>query len=277
MRSSSYLLRETEPELVERVRWLRRHLLNWFRQSGRSFPWREPNRAPYEIVVSEILLQRTMASSVARAYPAFIERYPSWAALASSSPEDLRAGLRPLGLWRQKARALRNLALFFEGCAGVIPDSRLALEHLPGIGPYTASTALAIVHGRAEPFVDVNMVRLLRRFFGLPAGTASGVKRSLHALGLRLVKGKHSLQVNWAVLDFAALVCRARRPLCLQCPLRDGCRYREQTPDQPPPTPGARSGSMPALMTNEGVVDQFNAEDATAVGMSLLKENGTGL
>jgi A/G-specific adenine glycosylase len=89
---------------VERIPWLRRRLLSWFEQCGRSFPWREPGRTPYEVVVAEILLQRTTAAGVAQSYPEFIERYPSWTALAQAPLGGLEHALRPLGLWRQKAR-----------------------------------------------------------------------------------------------------------------------------------------------------------------------------
>jgi A/G-specific adenine glycosylase len=97
------------------------------------------------------------------------------------------------------------------------------LERLPGIGPYTASAVLAIVYGRAEPLLDVNMARLLGRFLGSSEDAEAKPKRTLHALALRLVCGKRSLVVNWAALDFGALVCRARRPLCPECPLRSRC------------------------------------------------------
>src|SRR5579864_2663153 len=102
--------------------------------------------------------------------------------------------------------------------------ARAELERMRGIGPYTASAVLAIVYGQAEPLVDVNMTRLLGRFFGSSGDTRGSRQRLLHALGLRLVSGGHSLQVNWAVLDFGALVCRARRPLCPECPLRVKCQ-----------------------------------------------------
>ena len=246
MQRQTHPPREAGPVAFRRTSWLRKRLLAWFWWNGRSFPWREHDRAPYEVLVAEILLQRTTAAGVARAYPAFIERYPSWAALARSSQEDLESALRPLGLWRQKTRVLRHLALFFEERSGAIPDTRAVLERLPGIGPYTASAVLAIVHGRAEPFVDVNMARLLGRYFGLPAEVTNVRGRLLRALGLRLVSVEHSLEVNWAVLDFAALVCRARRPLCQGCPLRTGCRYRAPTKGRPTPTPGAVSGSRSA-------------------------------
>ena len=114
---------------------------------------------------------------------------------------------------------------------------RKELERLPGIGPYTASAVLAIVYGRAEPLLDVNMARLMGRFFGSSEDAEGKPKRTLHALALRLVCGKRSLVVNWAALDFGALVCRARRPLCPECPLMARCHYARSR--QPQPTSNA--------------------------------------
>ena len=196
------------------------------------------------MVVAEILLQRTTAAGVARAYIGFLKRYPSWIALAQSPLVDLENTLRPLGLWRQKALAFQRLALTIEMNGGVVPRTRTELERLPGIGPYTASAVLAIVYGRAEPLLDVNMARCLWRFFGSLEPTTEGPKRSLHALALRLVSGKRSLEVNWAVLDFGALVCQARRPRCQECPLRTRCQYARSR--RPTPTSNVLSYSRSA-------------------------------
>jgi A/G-specific adenine glycosylase len=216
---------ELPQEAVERILWLRRRLLPWFARYGRSFPWREPGRTPYEVVVAEILLQRTTAAGVALAYSGFVERYPSWVALAQAPLNGLENALRPLGLWRQKAQAFHHLAQLIGECGGVLPRTRTELERLPGIGPYTASAVLAVVYGRAEPLLDVNMARLLGRFLGSSVSAEARPRRALHALALRLVRSKRSLEVNWAALDFGALVCRARRPLCPECPLRTRCEY----------------------------------------------------
>jgi A/G-specific adenine glycosylase len=237
---------EISPEAVKRISWLRRRLLSWFARNGRSFPWREPGRVPYEVIVAEILLQRTTAAGVARAYPGFVDRYPSWASLEQAPLEDLENALRPLGLWRQKALAFQQLALSIEGRGGVVPRTRTELERLPGIGPYTASAVLAIVYGRAEPLLDVNMTRLLGRFLGSSQGAEASPKRTLHALALRLVRGKRCLVVNWAALDFGALVCRARRPLCPECPLRARCQYARSPKLQPTPSADVLSGSRSA-------------------------------
>ena len=172
---------EISPEVAKRISWLRRRLLSWFARNGRSFPWREAGREPYEVVVAEILLQRTTAAAVARAYSGFLKCYPSWIALAQSPLVDLENALRPLGLWRQKALAFHQLALTVEMNGCVVPGTRKELERLPGIGPYTASAVLSIVYGRAEPLLDVNMARVLGRFLGPPEGIEAKPKRALHA------------------------------------------------------------------------------------------------
>jgi A/G-specific adenine glycosylase len=229
---------EISPETIQRITSLRRRLLCWFVRNGRSFPWREPGRTPYEVVVAEILLQRTTAAAVARAYSGFLKSYPSWVALAQTPPEGLENALRPLGLWRQKALAFQRLAQSIEMNGGVVPRTREELERLPGIGPYTASAVLALVYGRAEPLLDVNMARLLGRFLGPCEGTEAKPTRALQALALRLVRSKRVLEVNWAALDFGALVCRPRRPLCPQCPLRARCQYANSRQLQPTSSAG---------------------------------------
>jgi A/G-specific adenine glycosylase len=230
---------ELAPEAVARLLWLRRRLLLWFARNGRSFRWRELGTTPYQVIVAEILLQRTTAAAVARAYSGFVERFPSWAALAQATLDDLEHALRPLGLWRLKALAFQQLAQAIEANGGVVPRTRKELERLRGIGPYTAGAVLAIVYGRAEPLLDVNMARLLGRFLGLSGQSGAGSGQSLNASALRLVSGKRSLEVNWAVLDFGALVCRARRPLCQGCPLRTRCQYAGSLELQPSPSAGA--------------------------------------
>ena len=173
----------------------------------------------------EILLQRTTAAGVARAFPGLIARYPTWEVMARTSLEELQALLHPLGLWRQKAQVLINLANMVEKCGGELPCSRHDLERLPGVGPYTASVVMVEVFGLQEPFVDVNMSRVLSRFFGTGVSSSNVRDASLHMLAIHLVRGERCLSVNWAVLDLGALVCRARNPLCQECSLREECQF----------------------------------------------------
>src|SRR5437764_10665897 len=96
------------PKIREHIPWFREQLLGWFELYGRSFPWRKDGRTGYEILVAEILLQRTTAAKVAVAYETFLQRFPSWRVLAQTNPEDLQAYLKPLGLWLQKALVFQS-------------------------------------------------------------------------------------------------------------------------------------------------------------------------
>jgi A/G-specific adenine glycosylase len=149
--------------------------------------------------------------------------------MAGASLEELQEALRPLGLWRQKARALFDLANFVEERRGELPCSRRDLERLPGVGPYTASALMAAVFGLHEPLVDVNMARVLSRFFGTGVCGSNVRDASLRTLAFHLVRVERCLSVNWAVLDLGALVCRVRNPLCQECPLREECRFLSRT------------------------------------------------
>lgn len=212
-------------EKLQRVVWLRERLLCWFEQHRRSLPWREPVRSSYELVVAEILLQRTTAAKVARAFPGFVARYPTWEAVARTPLEELQISLRPLGLWRQKARVFLDLANVVVKNGGGLPCSRRDLERLPGVGPYTASAVMVAIYGLHELFIDVNMARVLSRFFGIGARDSNVRSAFLHSLAFHLVCCEYCLSVNWAVLDLAALVCRAKKPLCQECFLREECQF----------------------------------------------------
>ena len=216
-------------EIVSRIPWLRTKLLAWFSMHGRSFPWREQGRTAYEILVAEILLQRTTAAKIAQVYNTFLDRYPSWSTLAHASFEDLQEYLKPLGLWLQKAQAFQSLATAIEKRGGSLPASRSELERLPGIGQYIANAALLTLYNQPEPLIDVNMARVLERFFGPRKLADIRYDPYLQTLARRVVNTENSLRVNWAVLDLGALVCKNGTPLCLQCPLKAKCKFYKQS------------------------------------------------
>lgn len=232
--------------MTSRIGWFRLELLAWFRLQGRNFPWREPGRSAYEILVAEVLLQRTTAAKVAQAYNAFLKRYPSWSSLAHTSLEDLQDHLKPLGLWLQKALVFQSLAKTIEERKGSLPASRDELEQLPGIGQYIANAVLLTFYKRSEPLVDVNMARVLERFFG-PRNLADiRYDPYLQTLARRVVHTENSLPMNWAILDLGALVCKNGTPLCPQCPLKEKCEFYKQSGARSIELPKARVAEAPA-------------------------------
>lgn len=219
-------------ESKQHVPWFQERLLSWFEINGRNFPWRVPNMTPYQIIVSEILLQRTTANAVGMFFPRFVKSYPTWESLASADINLLQVSLRPLGLWKQKSLVFKSLANSIIERGGGIPCSREELEQLPGIGQYIASAVMLVLCGLAEPLLDATMARLLERFFGPRKLVDIRYDPYLKALSHEVADHQDSLTINWAMLDLGTLVCRRQTPLCLECPVQTKCRFlisREQS------------------------------------------------
>lgn len=208
-----------------RIKAFRSRLLHWFESYARQFPWRSSDATPYVQVLTEVLVQQTRAENVAAALPAILHRYPDWQTLAQARISDLERLLRPLGLWRRRARALKNLAVALRKLDWKWPIERDDLEELPAVGPYVASAVRIFEHQLREPLLDVNMARLLERYFGKRILADIRYDPWLQTLAQRLVAEEDPRRVNWAVLDFGALICTARKPRCPKCPLRMGCLF----------------------------------------------------
>ena len=210
---------------VRRIVGFRRRLLEWFAREGRSFPWRSPTASNYARVISEILLQRTRAEVVAKFMPLFLECFPCWRKLADAKDSDLQTLLGPLGLWRRRAKSLKALAGEMERRDGRFPSTREEVETLPGVGQYVGSAVLLFSHGAPEPLLDVNMTRVLERFFGPRELVDIRCDPWLQALARRVVKHEKAADVNWTILDLAAKTCVVRGPRCGLCPLHRSCQH----------------------------------------------------
>lgn len=206
-----------------RIRGFRGRLLAWYGDRGRCFPWRLPNVSTYRLVVTEVLLQRTQAATVARAYHGFFRAFPSWRQLSQADMGQLMQHLMPLGLWRQRARVLLRLATAIAQRNGRFPKDRDVVERLPGVGQYIAN-AIQLVRGiERAPLLDSNMARLLERHFGPRCMADIRYDPYLQSLAWRVSDCQFSKELSWAILDLAADVCRPTAPRCPDCPLRRGC------------------------------------------------------
>jgi A/G-specific adenine glycosylase len=208
-----------------KIHWFRRKLLVWWQLSRRRFPWRLSRASAYHHIVSEVLLQRTRAETVAGFWPTFIRRFPNWDALSVAKPGQIADVLKPIGLSAQRAPRLRALAIEMVARGGRFPRDRHLLEALPGVGQYIANAVFTLRHGRPEPLLDSNMARVLERFFGRRKLADIRYDPYLQDLARTIVRGKKGKAINWAVLDFAATVCKLRNPSCITCPLAMECAF----------------------------------------------------
>jgi len=162
---------------------------------------------------------------VAAFWPKFVARFPSWDVLATSSVTQIEKVLRPIGLAKQRAPRLHALAKVVAERRGRFPADRDTIESLPGVGQYTANAVLLFCHDQPQPLLDVNIARVVERFFGERKKADIRYDPYLQTLATRIVQHEKGKVLNWAVLDFSALVCKARNPLCERCPLRGKCCY----------------------------------------------------
>jgi A/G-specific adenine glycosylase len=200
-------------------------LLNWFDTNGRQFPWRNKRLTQYQIIIAETLLQRTKAGTVSKFYRQFINYFPDWAVLAKANTVTISKYLKPLGLYRQRAKRLKALAAEIVKRKGKLPKDRAELESIPFMGQYIANAVELIIFKKPLPLIDVNMSRLLERYFGKRKMADIRYDPYLQELSYKIVNHQRAKEINWAILDFAALICSKKSPRCNICIFKRKCNY----------------------------------------------------
>jgi A/G-specific adenine glycosylase len=238
------------PSMGPGVAEFRRRLLAWFDECARDLPWRH-RRDPYAIWVSEAMLQQTRASVVVEYYERFLKRFPDLASLARAHEGEVLAAWSGLGYYR-RARALHESArAVMAEYQGRIPGTAAELNRLPGVGTYTAAAVASIAFGERVAAVDGNVERVLTRYLGhepIPGAARSG---QLRQEAMRLVDPNRPGDFNQAMMELGATVCLPKGPLCLACPVHEGCRTRGEHPVAPARKMLSRKTALALLQRKE--------------------------
>jgi len=199
-------------------------LLEWHANNFRSFPWRSKTD-PYQILVAEIMLQRTKADQVVPVYEAFVRKFPTVRDLSCATLGQIEEYFARLGLFWRAGLIKRMAEEISEKFDGRIPDDRDRLLSIPAIGDYMADAVLAFAYGKNVPVVDANVCRVIGRVFGLKLEKEARRKAIFREIPARLLPRGKAKEFNWAMIDFASLVCLPRKPLCGKCPLNEICVF----------------------------------------------------
>ncbi|MEQ9165436.1 MAG: hypothetical protein RLO12_04210 [Fulvivirga sp.] len=184
-------------EYKENIKLFQTKILKWFEQNERSFPWRKETASNYVRIISEVLLQRTKAETVANFFPQFINKYPSWKQLGNASQEESQETLRPLGLYRQRGSRLFKLAQEMKKRNGRFPSNRADVEDMSMMGQYITNAYELFILKRPSPLLDVNMARVLERYFGPRKLADIRHDPYLQDLAKRIVNHFSSKEINW--------------------------------------------------------------------------------
>ena len=197
----------------------RSDLLSWAYDNLRAFLWRETTD-PYEILIAEILLQKTEAEKVEPVYREFLSTYPSLNELAAADREELANIIYSLGLQNQRSKALISIGETLQG-DGVPNDTNRLLE-LPYVGRYAANATLCFAFGEPRPIVDANVVRVYNRIFDTDFDYRD---EEAWEFAEKVLPEAYAWEFNLAILDFAAAICRPKTPRCEECFFTDQCSY----------------------------------------------------
>ena len=199
---------------------LENKLLNWYKEHGRhNLPWRKKDISPYEVWVSEIMLQQTQVNRVIEYYNNFLIKFPSIFDLAETNWEEFLPYYQGLGYYNRGKNMLKTAKIIVDIYNGEFPKDLKDLILLPGIGPYTASAILSFAYKLPYLSFDTN----LHRFFGR---LLHGDKRfPLKKEEIQKEFTKNLESINGAIMDFSNLVCLNRNPLCENCPFNTECSY----------------------------------------------------
>ncbi len=181
------------------------------------------------------MLQQTQVDRVLPKYEEWLEKYPSFAALAGAPIDEVTKMWYPLG-YNIRPKRLHSIAReAVEKFGGELPSDEATLRSFKGIGDYTVGAIRSFAFRERAAILDTNVARvLLRVFVGGGRAKAHATRRHLWNLSEALVPRRHVFDFNQALMDFGATICVARNPKCLICPMWRMCRAYPWNPDNEP-------------------------------------------
>lgn len=200
-------------------------LLNWFKQNQKEYEWRKTSD-PYKILISEILLQKTDSAKVEKVYPRFVQRFPTVEKLAEADVNEIGDLIKNVGLSYRALRFKKISHQIVRKFKGAVPEDMKGLLSLYGVGDYIGSAVLCFAYKNRVPIVDTNVIRIFERVFGLKSlKSRPRMDKDVWKFAEEVMPDENYVSYNYALLDFASEVCRAKNPLCETCPLSDICFY----------------------------------------------------
>ncbi|CCQ94202.1 putative A/G-specific adenine glycosylase YfhQ [[Clostridium] ultunense Esp] len=203
-------------------------LLSWYGKRKRSLPWRE-TRDPYQIWVSEIMLQQTRVDTVIPYFERFMEKFPTLHHLAAAEEAEVLKAWEGLGYYSRARNLHQAVKEVEERYGGVVPDEEEELIRLPGIGPYTSGAILSIAYGKKIPAIDGNVLRVASRLFAITEDVGrESTRRKIKELLLTIIPEEAPDEFNQALMEIGALVCLPKAPACEECPVRRYCEGKKK-------------------------------------------------
>ncbi len=200
-------------------------LANWYHINARDLPWRN-TRNPYQIWISEVILQQTRISQGLPYYLRFVDRFPTIEQLANADQQEILLLWQGLGYY-SRARNMHEAAKQVQKIYnGIFPTTYDQIIRLKGIGEYTAAAIASIAYGESKVAVDGNVLRFLSRLYGItqPVNTSKGKSAIKEIAESLLQEDVDPALFNQAMMEFGALYCIPGSPDCSNCIFKNSCQ-----------------------------------------------------
>ncbi|APU12418.1 MULTISPECIES: A/G-specific adenine glycosylase [Actinoalloteichus] len=203
-------------------------LIDWFDETGRDLPWRRSDTTGWGVLVSEIMLQQTPVVRVQPIWLEWLERWPKPSSLAAATPAEVLRAWGKLGYPRRALRLHAAATAIASDHGDVVPSDVDTLLALPGIGAYTARAVAAFAYGLRAPVVDTNVRRVVARAVhgAAEAGPPSTTRDLADVDALLPRPDAEAARYSAALMELGALVCTARTPRCVDCPVLADCAWQ---------------------------------------------------
>jgi len=197
-------------------------LKNWFLMHQRDLPWRN-NPTPYQVWISEVMLQQTQVAVVIGYFQRWMSRFPTIQSISEASLEEVIKMWEGLGYY-SRARCIHRAARYLvQVHGGELPASRKELETIPGLGPYTVGAILSFAFHQKAAAVDGNVLRVLARYTGLEEDISlQKTRQGIWDYAERLLPEESPWLIVEGLIELGATLC-TRQPKCFQCPLSGQC------------------------------------------------------
>jgi endonuclease-3 len=191
---------------------------------------------PFTLLVAVVLSAQATDAGVNKATPALFKAAPTPEKMVALGIPGIEELIKTIGLYRSKAKNVYALSqLLVEKFNSQVPETREALESLPGVGRKTANVVLNVIYGQPTIAVDTHLFRVANRT-GLARGeTPLAVEERL----LEAIPEKYLLHAHHWLILHGRYICKARVPECYHCIIAQWCRYEPKTPAPKPAKGGA--------------------------------------
>tara|TARA_Y100000590_G_scaffold418672_1_gene519701 strand:+ start:75 stop:1136 length:1062 start_codon:yes stop_codon:yes gene_type:complete len=214
------------PQKISKETYIKEKLLKWYKVNSRLLPWRIkkggklPN--PYNIFISEYMLQQTTVTSVISKYNEFIKLWPSVKKLSKIREPTILSFWSGLGYYNRAKNLLKSIKIIAKKYNFLIPQEYNILIQLPGIGDYTAKAILGIAYNKKFMPVDANIERIFARIYCLN-NNLTKEKKNIKNISEKFISKNNSSNLIQAFMDYGSAVCLPRNPKCEICKIKKYC------------------------------------------------------